>query len=117
MQEVLNGQFEIEQFDPDGQLYTKVRKVILKSKNYKLYLDYNCILLNLKENDIVDLVIYKGEAVEELIPVEYNYVCQGMCYKQTNSKTFISFGGLLLEIEGYIDICDSDEVCLAVKVI
>ncbi|KCZ76862.1 hypothetical protein H311_02135 [Anncaliia algerae PRA109] len=117
MQEVLTGQYNIETFDPDKQKYKNVRKVVLKSNSHRLELEYNCILFEIKERNIVDIIIYKGVTVEELIPEEYNYACQGVCYRKTGDISYISFGGMILIIEGEVDLQDLDNVCLAAKLI
>lgn len=119
--EVVVDQFKIVSVDEDGKIYDKVSRARLESSSMKAVLDYHSILLPLEEGGILSIVIYKGEVDDEDVPKEYGYLMFGKCYRHIEERNlnvyYISFGGLLLNIEAGspIGLSDFDDVGFACK--
>lgn len=130
MSVVFNKTFKCTQVDPEGKQFDDVSRIYASSDegDFDLVLDYNCFIYDIKVDQVFQLNIvlqlYSEESknMEEhwhpslvensTIAAAYEYIMHGKVYNyefkqdkdnrghQNRAIVYISFGGLLMSLEG-----------------
>lgn len=120
--EVYNNRFQVQSIEDSDQRYKVVKKVKLVSDTVTITMDVHVNLIDLKNDAILNLVMYKGEIDEDKIPEEYTYLVCGKIYEtkiHTNMYEYIgSFGGMqfVMNCDSAIqDLDDRSDITLGIQ--
>ncbi|KAM0672967.1 hypothetical protein GVAV_000823 [Gurleya vavrai] len=119
--EVLCDRFTVKSVYSTEDRYVIVKQTDFSSKTANITIDIHTQLLDIKPNDLTDIIIYRDAVEESEVPIEYKYLVTGKMY-EVNTKNGIteylgSFGGLqfVLKTEKQIDLDDNCDFSLGIR--
>lgn len=111
--EVYLNRFKVANVEESDQRYAVVKKAKLNSDNSTIILDFHSQLIDLKDDAVLNLIIYKGNDGEDQIPDEYNYLVCGKLYEMNIRSDMVeyigSFGGMQFVLQSDKAINELDD--------
>ncbi|KAM0677042.1 hypothetical protein BDAP_002418 [Binucleata daphniae] len=113
--EVYSNRFKVQEVEESDQRYKVVKKVNMVSDNSSIIIDVHTNLIDIKNDAVLNIIIYKGDINEKEIPEDYNYLVCGKLYEMNIHAEMVeyigSFGGMQFILKSDKAIEELDDRC------